>query len=231
MLRILYINPDVRAALDAAGVLSEAAIVQWDRGERIVHKNWADVYRWTLDGVGTVYVKRYFPQQNRLLGAFRKNLAVREFESSQRLARLGVPQAEPLLTAVAVNRFGLPRCGVYMMREVENAESLDCLLERLSAASDAALLATIADELVRLLDVMHTGAFCHWDFKPRNLLVTRTDGGVTLTPIDSRSGRPIRPFHRRACVQRDRRFLLREPLLAPLLLKRWGLPEKSGTEV
>lgn len=223
MLRIIYINPDVRPALEEAGVLNEQAIMQWNRGERLVNKNWADMFRWTLNGVGTVYVKRYFPQRNRLLGAFRKNPAVREFKSSQRLTQLGVPQAEPLMTAVAVNRLGLPKCGLYMMREIENAVSLDTILEEMRDAPDAALLTSIADELVRLLETMHAGAFCHWDFKPRNLLVVQAGGGPVIIPIDARSGKIICPLHRRACVERDRRFLLREPLLAPLLLQRWNL--------
>ena len=207
----------MRAALEKAGVLSEQAIAGWDRGERIVQKNWADAFKCTLEGIGTVYVKRYFPQGNRLLGAFRENLALREYRCSARLARLGVPQAAPVLTAAVRNSFGLVTCGFYMMREVENAISLDKLLEHMQNAPDKKLLKSIADELVRLLAIMHKGGFCHWDFKPRNLLVTQRQGGVVLTPIDCRSGKRMCVFTRRAYIQRDFEFLLREPLLRPFL--------------
>jgi serine/threonine protein kinase len=217
MLKLLYINPTVRAALEGAGVLTERAIVEWDRGERIVRKNWADAFRCAIDGIGTVYVKRYFPQRNRLLGLFRQNLAIREYTCSATLQRLGVPQAEPILAAAVKDCFGLVSCGVYMMREVANAVSLDVLLERMKTSPDRGLLAAIADELVRLLEAMHCGGFCHWDFKPRNLLVSQEGGSVVITPIDSRSGRMMTVFTRRACVRRDYRFLQREPLLRPFL--------------
>lgn len=223
MLNVIFVNPDTKAALERADIVTEEAILRWDRGERIVQKNWADAYRWTLKGVGTVYVKRYFPQRNRLLGLFRQNLAVREFECSRVLSRLGIPQAEPVLAALAVNRLGLTVCGVYMMREVENAESLDVILERMRERPNDAELEAIADELIRLLEAMHGGGFCHWDFKPRNLLVARRDGRVVITPIDARSGKKIRFYRRGACIERDRRFLLREPLLGPLLEERLNI--------
>lgn len=220
MLKILYINPNVRSALERADLLTEQAIQGWDRGERVVRKHWADAYRCTLEGVGTVYVKRYFPQRNRLLGVFRENLAVREYRCSRVLAALGIPQAEPVLAAVTVNRWGLVTCGLYMMREVEKAVSLDKLLEQMQHLPEPERLAAIADELVRLLEIMHCGGFCHWDFKPRNLLVSQSEGRIVITPIDARSGKKISIFRRRACVERDRRFLLREPLLRPLLEER-----------
>ena len=221
VLKILYMNPNCRAPLERAGVLSEQAILRWDRGERIVRKNWADAFRCAIDGIGTVYVKRYFPQRNRLLGAFRQNLAIREYTCSAALQRLGVPQAEPVLAAVVKDCFGLVSCGLYMMREVRDAVSLDILLERMQAAPDRGLLEAIAGELVRLLEVMHDGGFCHWDLKPRNLLVSQEAGRVVITPIDARSGKTIRVFRRRACIERDWRFLLREPLLKPFFEKRF----------
>lgn len=205
----------MRTALQKAGVLNEQAIAGWDRGERIVQKNWADAFKCTLEGIGTVYVKRYFPQGNRVLGAFRENLALREYRCSARLARLGVPQAEPVFIAAVRNTLGLVTCGIYMMREVENAVSLDKLLEQMQNAPDKKLLKSIADELVRLLEVMHHAGFCHWDFKPRNLLVTQPLGRVVITPIDCRSGKRMCVFTRRAYIKRDFEFLLREPLLRP----------------
>lgn len=219
MLKIIYVNPAMRAALEKAGVLNEHAIAGWNRGQRIVKKNWADAFKCTLDGVGTVYVKRYFPQGNRILGAVRENLAMREYQCSVHLAQLGIPQAEPILAAAVKNGLGLVKCGFYMMREVENAVSLDKLLEQMQNPPDTQLLKSIADELVRLLEVMHKGGFCHWDFKPRNILVTQQQGHVILTPIDCRSGKRICVLTRRAYIKRDYEFLLREPLLRPFLEK------------
>ena len=220
MLKTLYIHPEYCAALQRAALLNENAIVNWNRGRRIVTKNWADVFRCELDGIGTVYVKRHFPQKNRLFGAFRRNLAVREYRASAILARLGVPQAEPVWAAVSVNRLGLARCGLYMMREVTNAVSLDILLDQMRHRPDDILLGKIADELVRLLERMAAGGFCHWDFKPRNLLVAQLDGDVVITPIDARSGKRMCALTRRWYRNRDRRFLLKEPLLQPLLSSR-----------
>lgn len=217
MLKILYIHPDCKADLTRAGLLTDAAVLGWDRGERIVYKNWADMFRWSLEGLGTVYVKRYFPQRNRLFGVFRKNLAVREFRSSQALLQLGIPQAEPVFCGVVRGRSGLVRCGIYIMRQVEGAESLDVILDRMRQSPDEKRLARIAEEVSRLLTIMHRGNFCHWDLKPRNLLVSERGDSILITPIDARSGRRMTVFRRRTCIERDRRFLLREPLLAPYL--------------
>lgn len=225
MLKIVYINPAVQSALEQLGVLNERAILDWDRGQQIVKKNWADAFKCDLDGIGTVYVKRYFPQGNRILGAFRENLALREYRCSMRLARRGIPQAEPVLVATVRNPVGCVHCGLYMMREVKNAVGLDVLLEQMQQTPDASRLEAIATELKRLLDTLQRGGVCHWDLKPRNILVTRRDdGGVILTPIDARSGRAIRFYNRRACIERERRFLLREPLLRPYFEDATHLP-------
>jgi hypothetical protein len=218
-LKIYYINPKYQAALEEAGVLKDAAILAWDHGRQIVVKNWADVFYAKMDGIGAVYVKRYFPQRNRLFGAFRNQLGLREYRSSAVMAQLGIAQPEPVLAAAVRNRLGQPVCGIYIMREVENAVSLDKILERMQDAPDQALLEAIADRLIELLDRMHGGNFCHWDLKPRNLLVTQTADGPVLTPIDSRSGRRMNPLNRRAYIARDYRFLLREPMLEPFLVR------------
>lgn len=217
MLEVVYINLNYEESLKRAGVLSEDAIWRWDRGRQIVKKNWADVFRWTSEGLGTVYVKRYFRQRNRLLGAFRRSLAVRELEGCLALQRLGIPQPEPVLTVVIKNKVGLALCGLYMIREVEGAISLDRILEQMRGKPDKERLEGIVRELVRLLQVMHQGNFFHWDFKPRNLLVAQKNGAPVITPIDPRSGKKIALFRRRHCIERDWRFLLREPLLRPLL--------------
>ena len=217
MLKLYYLNPTYQKALTDAGVLSEEAILQWSCGQRIIKKNWADVFRADIDGLGTVYVKRYFPQRNCLLGAFRNTQALREYRNSATMARLGLAQPEPVLAAAVCNRFGLVKCGIYMMREVEYAESLDKILERMRKTPDNTLLEVIVDELIRVLARLHGGHFCHWDFKPRNLLVVRQAGGVTIVPIDSRSGKRMCSLTRRAYIKRDHQFLLEEPLLRPYM--------------
>ncbi|HDS85058.1 MAG TPA: hypothetical protein ENN97_07695 [Phycisphaerales bacterium] len=219
-LKIYYISPSWRATLEQAGMLCDKAILQWDRGQRIVRKHWADVFRADIDGLGTVYVKRYFPQRNRLLGAFRNTQALREYRNSATMARLGLAQPEPVLAAAVCNRFGLIKCGLYMMREVENAESLDKILDRMRRSPDNTLLEMIVDELIRVLARLHKGDFCHWDFKPRNLLVARQADGVVITPIDSRSGKRMSLLTRRAYIKRDYEFLLEEPLLGPYVERR-----------
>ncbi len=219
-LKIYYINPSWRATLEQAGLLCDKSILHWDRGRRIVHKHWADVFRADIDGLGTVYVKRYFPQRNRLLGAFRNRQALREYRNSATMARLGIAQPEPVLAAAVCNRLGLIKCGIYLMREVEYAESLDKILERMRKTPDNALLDVIVDELIRVLARLHGGHFCHWDFKPRNLLVVRQAGGVTIVPIDSRSGKRMCSLTRRAYIKRDHQFLLEEPLLRPYMERR-----------
>lgn len=220
MLKLYYLNPTYQKALTDAGVLSEEAILQWSCGQRIIKKNWADVFRADIDGLGTVYVKRYFPQRNRLLGAFRNTQALREYRNSATMARLGITQPEPVLAAAVCNRFGLIKCGIYMMREVEYAESLDKILERMRKTPDNTLLEVIVDELIRVLARLHGGHFCHWDFKPRNLLVAQQADGVVITPIDSRSGKRMCLLTRRAYIKRDYKFLLEEPLLRPYMERR-----------
>jgi len=225
LLKIKYVNPGYRRALEGAGVLSEKTIIAWDRGEQIVKKNWADAFRGEIEGIGTVYVKRYFPQRNRLLGVFRQNPALREYSCSAKMQRLGIPQAEPILAAVVVGHLGVVKCGIYIMREVKKAGSLDIVLERMQNAPDNELLKSITEELLVLLDVMHRGNFSHWDLKPRNLLVSQEAGRVIITPIDSRSGKKMSIFTRQSCIKRDYRFLLREPLLRPFFEM---LPETKG---
>ena len=219
VLKLEYINPDYRQALEKAGVLNEQAILNWDRGTRFVAKEWTDVFRCTIDGLGNVYVKRYFPPKNKLLGAFRTNNAVREYRSSAAMERIGIPQAEPVLAAAVYGGFGRVKCGIFIMREVENAVSLDKILEQCQDKADGKLLKPIADELIRLLAVMHSAGFCHWDFKPRNLLVIQQPNGVIIAPIDSRSGKRMCFLTRQACIKRDYKFLLAEPLLKPLILE------------
>jgi hypothetical protein len=155
----------------------------------VVRKHWADAYRCTLEGVGTVYVKRYFPQRNRLLGVFRENLAVREYRCSRVLAALGIPQAEPVLAAVTVNRWGLVTCGLYMMREVEKAVSLDKLLEQMQHLPEPERLAAIADELFRLLEILHEAGFVTGGFQPRNLSGFSERGSIVITPFEGRWGK------------------------------------------
>ncbi len=219
MLKIKYVNPGYRRALEGAGVLSEKTIIAWDRGEQIVKKNWADAFRGEIEGIGTVYVKRYFPQRNRLFGVFKHNPALHEYHCSVKMQQLGIPQAEPILAAVIVGSLGFIKCGIYIMREVKNAVSLDILLEQMQHFPDHERLKMIADELCRLLDVMHRGNFCHWDLKPRNLLVSQENDSVIITPIDARSGKTMNLFNQRSYIKRDYRFLLREPLLKPFFEK------------
>ena len=218
MLKIHYINPAYQPALQQAGVLNDGAILAWSHGRCISKRGRGDLFRADLNGIGPVYIKRYFPQKERFLRMFRTSQALLEYRSSAAMAALGIPQAEPVLAATVKNRFGLTACGIYIMREVENAVSLDKILEQMQDAPDNTLLKAIVQELITLVDRMHRGNFCHWDLKPRNLLVTQPSDRPVLTPIDSRSGRRMNTLTRRACIARDYRFLIREPMLKPFLL-------------
>ena len=228
MLKIDYINPAYQPALQQAGVLNDGAILAWNHGRCISKRGRGDLFRANLDSIGPVYIKRYIPQKERFLRTFRTSQALLEYRNSAAMATLGIPQAEPVLAAAVSNRLGMTACGIYIMREVENAVSLDNILEQMQDAPDHTLLKAIVQELITLVDRMHRGNFCHWDLKPRNLLVTQQSDGPVLIPIDSRSGRRMNILTRRACIARDYRFLICEPLLRAFLIEAASIRCENG---
>jgi len=131
----------------------------------------------------------------------------------------GIRQPEAVCVATARGALSREWDSYYVIREVENSQCLEALLERLERNLDSQLLERLAGAVVKTLSLMNSHGFCHWDFKPRNILVVANGDDMELCPIDSRSGRKTGVWNRRHCRERDRRFVLRHPLLGPAVAK------------
>lgn len=228
MLHILYIDPSCRDILAKHNLLTEMVIRNWSRGQKIVQKRYAEVFLADLPDVGKVLVKRYVFDLRKPSCYFRRNYAVREFNGSMAMARLGIRQPQPIYVAQIKNGLGLATYGIYMMRFLPEVQGLDKLLLQWNAAEHQQELAAIALCAKRVLATLHAGGFCHWDFKPRNLLVGgNLKTGFEIIPIDARSGRYVFFWNRRFGIHRDLRYLKAEPMLAPFFKKN-ALPTVLG---
>ena len=213
MLKIRYINPKYSDALQKAGVIAEDAILNWNLGEKVVGKDKSDMFKCEIEGIGCVYAKRHFPMRNEPLELFRQSDAVREYNGSKVMSNLGITQAEPVFAATIRGKCGNIKCGVYIMREILNATAFDTILEKMKQEPNQQLLDEIMRQVFAILDKLHGAKRCHWDFKPRNLLISQSDNRLEVVPIDCRSLRRIFFFNRKHAISRDFRFLNREPLL------------------
>ncbi|MHC4636960.1 MAG: lipopolysaccharide kinase InaA family protein [Planctomycetota bacterium] len=213
MLKVVYINQEFRPALESAGLLAEEVVLEWARSEHIIKRKNADLFRDDIKGIGRVYIKKYYPKR-KFLSRFRKSYTIREYNSLKTMANLSIPQPEPVFIAVIYDYLWRAKCGMSIMREVENSFSLDKFL---AGSPDEAALISIGYQLVQMLNTMHNGNFCHWDFKPRNILITPENDTYKITPIDSRSGKRLFFFNRYFYSKRDYRYLLKEPLLKPVI--------------
>lgn len=220
MLKVEYINPKYAQELKKAGVVCEEAVLNWTCGEVAASKTNSKLYRCQLPDIGVVYVKLYFPHVKKRLAVIRKSNAVREFTGSLKMKRIGITQAEPVFCGVVKSKLGLVRCGMYIMREVENSISLEQMLEQMKANPDNTLLEQISKKLLFTLRKMHESNFCHSDFKPRNILLKKLDTDIDIVPIDCRSPKKIHFFNKRRLIEKDYKFLLREKLLLPYFENR-----------
>jgi len=218
-LTVHYRNPDLADAIAAHRLDDAETVYGWTGGEWVGARIYGSLLRDTLDGVGTVYIKRYDYDRRiahyRLIGS----RAWREWTNSGRMARLGLVQPETVVAATRIEGWGVT--GSFLItREVPAAASLEQVLDDPASPPSDALLDRLADGLTAIIDRMHEGGFCHWDLKLRNILVLGSGEGMALVPIDAVNGRWIRPWNRRHRVRRDYRFLLQHERLGPRIAAR-----------
>lgn len=215
-LDVHYRNPDFTDAIAAHRLDDAETIYGWTDGEWIGARVYGSLLRATVDGIGPVYIKRYDYDrkilQYRLIGS----RAYREWANSVRFEEIGIAQPETIIVATRVEGWGVT--GSFLItREVPQPTSLEQLLDDAENPPSDELLGELADGLAAMIGKMHRAGLCHWDLKPRNVIVSRQGGSLVLVPIDAVNGRRIRPWNRRHCIRRDYRFLLKHPRLGPLI--------------
>ncbi len=219
MLSCYYINPVYSDALKRAEVLDEDVLRNWNQGEQVVKKGHSSLFRHSISGIGNVYVKKYIPNTRKCFRSLRTSNAIRECKNSFVISRLGIEQPESVLACVVRDGLKRTKCGIYITREVEGAAALSTILDDISSDYKGYTLEEIVWSVLEVLDILHNNKYCHWDFKPRNILVAEGQKGPRVIPIDSRSLSRMYFFNSKAYIRRDYKFLMQEPLLKNLLLK------------
>ncbi len=218
MLSCYYINPIYSEALNKAEVLVEEVLSNWNLGEQVVKKGHSSLFRHVIPGIGNVYIKKYIPNTRKWLRSLRTSNAIRECKNSFVMSRLGIEQPESVLACVVRDGLRRTRCGVYITREVEDAAPLSTILNGISSEYRGHSLEEIARSVLEVLDILHNNKYCHWDFKPRNILVAKGQEGPRIIPIDSRSLSRIYFLNRKAYIRRDYKFLMQETLIRDFML-------------
>ena len=200
-------------------MLDEDVLRNWNLGVQVVKKGHSSLFRHSIPGIGNVYVKRYIPNTRKWFRTLCTSNAIRECKNSFIMSGLGIEQPECVLACVVRDSLKRTNCGIYVTREVEGATALRTILDGMSSDFTGYTLEDIARSVLNVLDILHNSKYCHWDFKPRNILVAEGQHGPSIVPIDSRSLSRMYFFNRRAYIFRDYKFLMQEPLLKDLLLK------------
>ena len=169
------------------------------------------MFRSYIDGIGYTYIKKYTKEKPSAI--IKGSSAKREFYNSTILNKIGIRQPEIICVATKYNGF-MPIRSFIITKEVKHADSLWNILENAKKRNNDNGIKELALALKVEISGMHANNFCHWDLKPRNILIVRNTDGTHFIPIDSRNGRIIRPYNRVFCIRRDCSFLLKEPLLA-----------------
>lgn len=189
-------------------------ICAWSTGQIYTRRQNGWLIRDTVKGIGTVYIKWYGLAKPSITDRIIGSRARREWMNSVRMNELGIAQPEVLCVGTRGSFCSVT--GSYLItREIPEADSIKAWLENPSHASDSKSLQELTAALIVMIEKMHAGAFCHWDLKLRNILITRQQGDLQLLPIDSTNGRQIGSWNRRHCQKRDYRFLLADPVLGP----------------
>ena len=211
-LKIHNINNNYYGPIKKCGLSDEETIYNWSDGQRIANCRNHTVFRCYIDGIGYIYIKRYIREKSAAI--IKGSTARKEFHSSMLMQKISIPQPEIICVATGYKGF-MPTGSFIITREVEDADSLRNILDHAKKHNDDEDIKKLALALKEEILTMHAHNFCHWDLKPRNILVVRNSVGTHFVPIDSRNGRTICPWDRLFCIRRDWRFLLKEPLLAP----------------
>ncbi|MCD6404377.1 MAG: hypothetical protein J7M19_00960 [Planctomycetes bacterium] len=217
--KIHYRNAEYGDLITQHGLDDAETVFSWTAGEVIQAKGYGSVVRAHLPGIGAVYIKHYRRRKRYWKTYLRPSIAHREWANSVRMQKAGIPQPEVVCAGTATGSRRKTWDSYLITREVEGASSLETVLERLGGQPDGDTVARLAQAVVNTARKMRENGFCHWDFKPRNILVVTRQDVPTLYVIDSRSGRTIRFWNRRHCVERDYRFVLKHPLLGPEVAK------------
>jgi tRNA A-37 threonylcarbamoyl transferase component Bud32 len=189
-------------------------VLGWTGGDIVGTREHGDIRRAELEGAGAVYMKRYVYPRPSLRELFTGSVACREWRNSERMRTMGIAQPEILIAATQVGAMGV-RGSFIITLEMAGARSLAELLQEREPALSPQDLDRVARALVDLIRTMHAHRFCHWDLKPRNVLVVLGADPPALAPIDSVHGRSLHPFNRRHAEKRDYRFLLEDRTIGP----------------
>ena len=227
-LKIHYRNATFADAIAAHRLDEAETVFGWTGGRNIGARRYGSLIRDTIEGIGSVYIKRYdYPwpiARYRLSGS----RAYREWVNSVRMAQLGLDQPETIVAATRVSRLGVT--GSFLMtREVPASRSLEEVLGDPESPPDDELVDRLAAGLIDMIRKLHAGDLCHWDLKLRNVIVSQPGDGLVLIPIDAVNGRRMQIWNRWHRVRRDYRYLLRNERLGPRIAAKSSKKGIMGT--
>ena len=207
-------------ALNKATILDALSLLNWDKGEMVVNKKNSSLFKCFIEGIGNVYIKKHYRHRSRKFWFLKRSYAISEYKGNRAMENIGLPQAEPLLAGTIRNKFGLMKCGIFVIREVENATPLDIILKQIKNSQGNWNLEKIVKSISGTIDKMNNNRFCHNDFKPRNILVVPESGEYTIVPIDCRNPRFFLPLCDKYFINKNLKFITAEPLIRNILSKR-----------
>ena len=208
MIKIHKINSSYLETIVKNNLCDEETIFNWSNGQYASKRRHGDssVLRCEIDGLGAVYFKRYTREKK--LAFLKGSYAKREFKSSKLMTKAGLAQPEIILVATRYSK-GVPTGSVLITKEIPDATDLREIIDSKTDGTNNSLK-DLALALKNEIEKMHKSGFCHWDLKPRNILVMLNSDKYKFIFIDSRNGRIIRPWDRVFCKRRDKRFLICE---------------------
>ncbi|RKY03630.1 MAG: hypothetical protein DRP56_10970 [Planctomycetota bacterium] len=212
-LKLKYVNPMYEDALNKAGILDAQSLLNWDKGEMVANKTNSSLFRYFVEGIGNVYIKKYYRHKSKKLWFLKRSYAISEYKGNRAMANIGLPQAEPLLAGTLRDKFGLMKCGIFVIREVKNATALNVILKQINNSQGNWKLEEIVKSISNTIERMNRNRFCHSDFKSRNILVVPESKGYTIFPIDCRKPRFFLPLCEKYFINKNLKFLMAEPLI------------------
>ena len=195
-------------ALNKAAILDAQSLLNWDKGEMAVNKTNSALFKCFIEGIGNVYIKKHYRHKSKKLWFLKRSYAISEYKGNRAMANIGLPQAEPLLAGTIRNKFGLMKCGVFVIREVENATSLDIILKQIENSQGNWNLEKIVKSISDTIERMNRNRFCHNDFKPRNMLVVPESNEYAIVPIDCRRPRFFLPLCDKYFISKNSKFII-----------------------
>ncbi|MHC4237502.1 MAG: lipopolysaccharide kinase InaA family protein [Planctomycetota bacterium] len=212
-LKLKYVNPMHKDAMSKAGLLGAHSLLNWDKGKMVVNKTNSSLFKCFIEGIGNVYIKKHYRHKSKKLWFLKRSYAISEYKGNRAMANIDLPQAEPLLAGTIRNKFGLMKCGIFVIREVENATSLDIILKQIINSKGNWKLEKIVESISDTIERMNRNRFCHNDFKPRNILIVPEGNEYILVPIDCRKPRFFLPLCEKYFINKNLKYIMAEPLI------------------